>query len=330
MLALRKFTCRTRNVASIFKSFTTQNPNLRPPTIPSCGRYDNLINAAGREREFAAVRYLLNKRVRDGCFNTANTFNFISTDLSVLDELSNHLAALSGFTRKSAYDSLVAQLSKMHRIPEAIRVAEMMVTNDFGATASTFHPIVNALTRKKEMAKAWRVMEAMRACKIQPDVTAFNHILTAFCFTGDLKSAADVLESMEEEGMAADARTYDALVLGACKAGRLDVALSVLRRMMDDKLPALYCTYAHVIKGMVRSGYDAQAVEFVRSFAGKDLKLDTENFGILATHLINMNKIEEAKNVAKEMEKRGLIMSDQLKDFCELNHFRYKESINFN
>lgn len=238
MLALRNFTSRTRNVVSIFNAFTTQNPNPEQSPIPSCTRYDDLINAAGRERDFATVRYLLNKRSRDGFFNTVNTFKFISTDLSLLDELSKHIARLNGFARKSSYNSLVAQLAKMHRIPDALRVAEMMSTNDYGATASTFHPILNALSRKKEMAKAWRVLEAMRACGIQPDVTAFNHILTAFCYIGDLKSAANVLESMEEEGVAADSRTYDALVLGACKAGRLDGAISVLRRMMDDELPA--------------------------------------------------------------------------------------------
>lgn len=321
MLALRNFKTLTRNVASIFNSFSTQNPNHELSPIPSCTQYDDLINAAGRERDFATLRYLLNKRVREGFFNTVDTFKFISTDLSVLDELSKHIAGLNGFTRKSSYDSLVAQLAKMHRIPEAVRVTEMMSTNDYGATASTFHPILNALSRKKEMAKAWRVLEAMRACGIQPDVTAFNHILTAFCYIGDLKSAANVLESMEEEGLAADSRTYDALVLGACKAGRLDGALSVLRRMMDDELPALYCTYGHVIKGMVRSGCNAQALEFVRNFAGKDPRLDAENFGILATHLIRMNKIEEAKDVVKEMENRGFKMDHQSKDFYELNKF---------
>ncbi|KAM7461900.1 hypothetical protein LguiA_030021 [Lonicera macranthoides] len=49
---------------------------------PTSAYYDDLINAAGRQRDFTTVFHLLNKRVRDGCFNTKSTFKFLSTDLS--------------------------------------------------------------------------------------------------------------------------------------------------------------------------------------------------------------------------------------------------------
>ncbi|CAK9135807.1 unnamed protein product [Ilex paraguariensis] len=323
MLIFRQFTHKTPKSATLLcntsRFLTTQSPHPFPDQ-PNSSDYDDLINAAGRERDFAAVRHLLNKRVRDGCFNTTKTFKFISTDLSVLDDLLQSLSLLDrGFPRKSAHDSLVGRLSKLQRTDEALRLADIMVKNDYGANACTFHPILNALTRQKRMDEAWRVMELIRENGITPDVTAYNYLLTAYCFAGDVMSAARVLTRMVEEGMEADTRTYDALVLGACRADKVEGALVVLRRMVIDGVPALYSTHAHVIGSLLKLGHYAQAVELVMSYGGRDKGLDTENFGLLANRLINLRRFDDAKFVLEEMRKMGLAMGYRLKDFYDLH-----------
>lgn len=324
MQALHQLTSKTTNSRCLryitSRFFTSQIPTPNPDE-PSAAYYDKLVFAAGRNREYTALRHLLNKRVRDGFFNTTNTFRFISTDLSVLDELLQTLAQLDkGFARKSAYDALIASLSKMHRTDDALRVAGAMVRGGYGANACTFHPIINALTRKKKMDEAWRVIDLMRESQISPDLTAYNYLLTAYCFVGDLKPAAALLTRMAEEGLGADSRTYDALVLGACRAGKVEGALALLRRMEDDGMPALYSTHAHVIAGLLGLGYYAQAVEFVISYGGRDKQLDGHSFGLLASRLIDLKRVEEAKLVSVEMSRRGLKMvSQKLKDFYELH-----------
>ncbi|XP_057466918.1 pentatricopeptide repeat-containing protein At2g40240, mitochondrial-like [Actinidia eriantha] len=324
MQSIRRLPPKTPNplfLSYISSRFLTSQRSKSLLYEPSSAYYDDLIAAAGRSGDFSAVHSLLNKRVRDGFFNTGKTFNFISTDLSVLDDLSKTLATLDrGFARKSAYDALVSRLARMHRPDAALRVAEDMLRGDHGANACTFHPIINALTRKKDMAGAWRVLDLMRENRISPDLTAYNYLLTAYCFAGDLTTASGLLTRMEEEwGMRADARTYDALVLGACRVGKVEGALVLLRRMMDDGVPALYSTHAHVISGLLRLGYYAQAVEFVVSYSERDLGLDTESFGLLASRLIKLNRFDEAKMVLKEMSKRGLKMGCNLRDFYDLH-----------
>lgn len=287
---------------------------------PSSATYDELINNAGRDRDLATVLELISNRFRDGFFNTNSTFKFISTDLSKLDDLLKTLARLEkGFPRKSSHDCLIAQLCRLRRMPEAIRVAEIMVWENYGANAITFHPILSAFSKKKAMDEAWRVLESMRAWGIKPDLTAYNNILTAYCFSGDLNSAAVVVTKMAEEELGADSRTYDALVLGACRAGKLDGALRLLRRMVDDGVPPLYSTHAHVINAMVQKGYYAQGLEFVMSYAGTDSSLDTENFELLANRLINSYRTDEAKLIVQEMVKRGLGMTEKLKKFYHLH-----------
>lgn len=259
------------------------------------------------------MRDLLSQRVAVGCLNTSKTFKFISTNAAALDDLLESLASLNDwFARKHAHDALVAQLARIHRTVDALRVAEAMARRNYGATAATFDPIINALARRKEFATAWRTVDTMRACGVRPSPAAYNYILTGYCFVGDVAAAGDALERMEAVGIEAEAVTYDALVLGACRAGRVEAALAVLRRAVESGVTALFSTYTHIIGEMVRRGYYEQAAEFVRIFAGKNEKLDAEIYGYLVRRLKHKKRIEEAKLVAEEMDERGLAVGDLL------------------
>ncbi|KAG9150530.1 hypothetical protein Leryth_010908 [Lithospermum erythrorhizon] len=297
-------------------SSSSKLPNSPPP---SSAYYDELIDFAARNRDFTTVQHLLNKRAKDGCFNTTNTFKFIATnDPANLQQVMQCLNNLDGgLARKGSYNALIAQLSKLDRIREAMVVVHEMVKKDYGAKATSFHPILNALTKRREMGEAWSVLELMRERGISPDTTSYNYLLTSYCFIGDLESSCLVLRKMREVGLEEDLRTYDSLVLGACRWGKLQGALMILRRMVYVGLSPLYATYAHVINAMCRDGFYHQAVELVRCYAGRDSKLDFDNFGLLATRLLKLKRFDEAKIVVEEMENRNIPINDSLR--CVFN-----------
>ncbi|XP_004308947.1 PREDICTED: pentatricopeptide repeat-containing protein At3g56030 [Fragaria vesca subsp. vesca] len=322
MFLLRKISHKPRNSQPILtvaaRLFTSPVNSI--PDEPTSAHYDLLVNAAGESRDFDNLHHLLTKRVKDHCFNTVNTFKFITNSeasLSLLPKLSQTLARLpKGFTRKCAYDALISRLCKLGRVEEALRVVELMAREDYGLNACSFHAILNLLTKKqRNMAEARRVVELMRKSGAPPDLTSYNYLLMGYCFSGDLAQAAGILSAMEEEGLRVDARTYDALVLAACNAGKLDGAMVLLRRMADDGVPVLLSTHVYVVNSLLSRGFYEQAVKFVRGFSGKDTWLDTEAFGRLAVKLIKLERFGEAKEVLDEMRKRGLVIVDQLKDY---------------
>lgn len=332
MLLLRKLphkllnSQRTVTIPIPIRFFTTQNPIPNPypfPDEPTSAYYDDLVNTAGRSGDLETLRHLLNKRVKDGCFTTSKTFNFITTSedsLSLLDGLSQTLSRLDkGFTRKSAYDSLIARLCKLDRIDESLRLVETMARGDYGLNSCSFHPILNLLTRKRRMDEAWRVVDIMKEIGVLPDLTAYNYFLMTYCFVGDLAMVAQILMRMEEEEMRADTRTYDALVLGACKAGKVEGALVLLRRMEDDGLRMLLSTCNYVMDAIWSVGCYEQAMKFVRIYSGKDTWMDKESYGCLANRLIKLQRLEEAMKVLEEMQRMGLSMGDKLKQFYETN-----------
>ncbi|KAK1571981.1 hypothetical protein Q3G72_025691 [Acer saccharum] len=327
MSLLRKLPIRFLNPQSALRLrfFTAQTAEKHAfPDVPTSAYYDECINAAGRDGDLETIRKLLNKRIADGCFNTNNTFKFLTrteSSLSILDDLFETLARLDrGLPRKQAYDALIARLCKIKRVEDSLRLVDAMARGNDGLNAVTFHPILSRLTHDKKMEEAWRVIGQMRQLKVSPDLTAYNYLLTANCFNGNLMAASEVLERIEEDQLGLDARTYDALVMGACKEGKVEGALLLVRRMLDDGQSPLYCTYAHVISALLKLDYCAQAVKFVMVCGNRDHKLDTESFGCLASRLIGMRKFDEAKFVLEEMNKRGLEMyGSKLKDFYESN-----------
>ncbi|GKU92154.1 hypothetical protein SLEP1_g5921 [Rubroshorea leprosula] len=327
MYLLRKLPIKHPNSLSIPKTlaarfYTNQTLDRSSfPDEPTSAYYDELTNNAARSGDLETILVLFNKRRRDGCFPTTNTFKFLTNTESSRSSLITLVQTLirvdKGLARNTAFESLIARLCKLGWIDDALQVLDAMSIGDCRFTAFSFYPILQALTKKGKVEEAWRVMERMREVGVPPDLTAYNYFLTSHCYDGNLRAASEVMKRIEEEGLGTDARTYDALVLGACRAGKVEGALMVLGKMVDDGFHVMYCTHVHVIKALLKLGYYDQAVRFVLIFAGKDEKLDTESFGVLAHKLITCGRLDEAKRVLEEMVKRGLKMGAKLSKFYE-------------
>ncbi|CAL0303521.1 unnamed protein product [Lupinus luteus] len=316
---------KTLNSFSFFtftlRRFTALSAAAKPfPDNPTSAYYDELTTAAGNSGDLNALRDILNKRIQDRCYNTKRTFNFITTTSS-LDDLILTLSNLNpGYTRNSAFNSLVTRLCRLQRVDDALRVVDTMSRDaTCSITASTFHPIINLLTRERSMDHAQRVVELMSRLGVRRDITVHNLFLTAHCFTGDMVATAEVLREIEEDGLVGDTRTFDALVMGACKIGNVDGAMVLVRKMVNDGVLMLYSTHMYVIGALLEKGCLEQAVKYVKCFGGKDKVLDAEIYGCLGSKLAGMKKVKEAMKVLGEMKQMGLPMGEKLKRFYEKN-----------
>ncbi|KFK34846.1 hypothetical protein AALP_AA5G200700 [Arabis alpina] len=333
MSLLRRFVKEPINSRFLIRSISTVKPNRNAsPVRRTTTEFDNLIYEAGNSGDFESIRRLLNTRVVHACFNTTSTFKFLTNTASYSPSLEDLRRILpqtdAGYTRKHAYETLIARLCKLNRIDDAKILISDMVNGRFGLTSSTYHPIINSLTKKNKIEEAWCVIESMRSNSIPVDVTSYNYFLTSHCYDGDVAETSKVLKKMEEEGLVPDTRTYDALVLGACKSRNVEAAMVILRRMEEVGLPVLYATHAHVITEMIECGYYALVVEFVMAYVGKDKRLDEENLGSLASKLIKRKRFKEAELVLEEMCVRGLRMGNGLREFYETNVINVTEKKN--
>jgi len=182
-------------------------------------------------------------------------------------------------------------------VDASLLVVDFMARGAFGLNAGAFHPIISCLTRKKNMERSWRLIEIMAELGISPDITTLNYLLTAYCFKGDLAAASGVVKRIEEEGLGVGSRPYDVPVLDACEEGKVGGVGGV----EEDGVPVLYSTRAHVINALLKQGDHDQALKFVMICGGKEEGLDSENFRILGSKLIEFERFKEAKLVLEDM-----------------------------
>ncbi|MBA0795814.1 hypothetical protein Gohar_006646, partial [Gossypium harknessii] len=149
--------------------------------------------------KLATVGYLLNKRARDGSFNTIKTFNFIINteySLSILVSLIQTLSRLEkGLMRNHAFNLQIAGLYKIERIEESLCVLDD--DENGGLKATTFHHIVNMLTKKKKMDDG---SDERRG--VSSDVITYNifTIFTDRILLSKLTETNTVVKKIEEEG----------------------------------------------------------------------------------------------------------------------------------
>ncbi|KAI4372913.1 hypothetical protein MLD38_011094 [Melastoma candidum] len=304
-------------IAAASSSSSSSSCNAIPEN-PTSAYYDDRVREAALSDDPAALVSLLNKRVRDRCFNTARTFNFLTNTAASLQSLPSLIETLSrlprGFARKNAFDALVHRLCKLDQRDHARHVLDVMSKLGDGLNAASFHPFLLSLDHSG-LKEARRVVDIMREHQVSPDTAAYNFLLMACCARGDVGSAAGVLEEMEGEGVNADSRTYHAMVLGAVKAGKVDAAFDVLCRMADDGVSPLYATLVVLIKWMASRELWGEAVELVSAYKGRSAGLDAESFGVLASEMIRKGRKAEAAAVVEEMARMGLRLGNKLTEF---------------
>ncbi|KAL9224217.1 hypothetical protein vseg_000278 [Gypsophila vaccaria] len=319
---------RHKNTTSVFQSLlhTAPNSDRSEPIhhIPTrrnayTAYYDDQVAEAGEAGDFPRLRHLLIERINKQCYNSKDTFNFVTktqNSIYALDRLFDCLASLpAGTPRRSAFDCFVKRLCILGLHDHALRVVDKMRQRNLELNSYTYHPVIHTVTKKHGVEEAVALLQRMRDDGIEPDTTSYNFLLTAYCKRRDVGKAVSVLEAMKK----GDARTYDAMVVGACKVGKVEGAVAIVRAAVDDGVTLIHSTYEHVIKALLDAGYYVQGLKFVLCFAGRVKKLDDVIFDVLGKGLIELRRFEEAKMVVDEMKKRELFMSKKVMEFWVLH-----------
>lgn len=134
----------------------------QPGFKPNSAMYDELVNIAGRCKDFETLKMLLTERVADNCHISAKTFSFATAwhdDAEMLGEVTETIKQLENFARKNAYDMMVSALCKEDYVDSAISVLKDMYRAGCALTPLTFRPLLVAHGRNNRMAEVHEVFE---------------------------------------------------------------------------------------------------------------------------------------------------------------------------
>eukprot|EP01018_Ginkgo_biloba_P000236 Gb_33357 [translate_table: standard] len=283
---------------------------------PSSAIYDELVNIAGRSKDFETVQTLLTERIIYRCFNSTKTFLFAIAwhdDPVMLKEVIETIYKLDSFHRRNAYDMLIAALCKDDHVDAASSVLQEMLNRDCAPAPCTFHPFVISYSRNKQMPKVYELFQVMKERDCSPDTTCYNFALRSLCQNEQFSEAAELLGTMvNSPGSKPNSVTYDILILAACKAGKMEDALQLFGRTLEDGLKPLHCTYTSLISGFLQAGEFEKARLFVDRESGNDRAVDLSNHTFLIRSYCKLDKMQEARDTLKQMKAKNLKADAQL------------------
>jgi len=272
--------------------------------------YDELVNIAGRCKDFETVGMLLTERVAEHCFNSPRTFSFATAwhnDAEMLGEVTETIKKLENFAQKNAYDMMIAALCTEDYVDSAISVLKEMYKAGCALTPLTFRPLLVAHGRNHRMAEVHEVFKFMKKMGCTPDVACYNIVLRKL-YQSEQFAEADKFFSMmvNTYGCKPDHVTYDILVLEACRARKMEDAVRHFGRMKEDGLKPMHCTYTNMINGFFKLDGFEKAYAFVRQESGKDYSLDLNNYSFLIRSCTKLGNYREAHDVLMEMKAKNL------------------------
>lgn len=135
---------------------------------------------------------------------------------------------------------------------------------------ATYNYRISRLCKNKECARAKKMLDEMVLKGVNPNSAVYDMIIHGFCNVGDIESATKVLQGMLADGyVSPSSRTYYTLVRSMVKEGEFDSALETCREIIKRRWVPPF----EAIDGLFRG-------------------------------LVNMSRVEEAKEVVEKMKKK--------------------------
>ncbi|KAK9080032.1 hypothetical protein SSX86_001707 [Deinandra increscens subsp. villosa] len=239
-------------------------------------------------------------------------------------------------------NKLLSSLVKNNRVDEAVDLFENIILGSecYLSDAYTFNIVISGLCKAKEVKKAFRFFNNMSNFGCEPDSVTYNTLLNGFCRAGNVDKAHALLKEVHSP----DVVTFTSIISGYCKLGKMEDALVLFENMMGhgirpntvtfnviidgfgkignmgsvlnmyERMLSLGCapdviTFTSIIDGHCRVGEVQQGLKIWDEMNRRNLSPNLYTFSILIHSLCKESKLHEARELLRQLSKRGDIIS---------------------
>ncbi|KAL1803625.1 hypothetical protein ACET3Z_032272 [Daucus carota] len=150
----------------------------------------------------------------------------------------------------------------------------------------------------------WAVNEVLSR-GLEGNLVTYNYRIMWLCKTKEVVKARDLLDEMVKKGVKPNADSYNTIILWSCKVGDLESAKKVLERMVKDGYVLQRSLgYFILLRGMVEAGEFEPGLDIFRESLKKNWIPPFETMKGLIIGLVQMSKVESAKQVVEETGKK--------------------------
>ncbi|CAK9322689.1 unnamed protein product [Citrullus colocynthis] len=137
------------------------------------------------------------------------------------------------------------------------------------------------------------------------NLATYNYRILRLCKNKECARAKKMLDEMVSKGVKPNSRSYDAIIHGYCNVGDIESAMKVLKSMLEDGyVSPTSRSYYSLLRSMVKEGEFDLALETCREIIKRRWVPPFEAMEVLVRGLVDMSRVEEAKEVVEKMKKR--------------------------
>nr|GEX04210.1 hypothetical protein [Tanacetum cinerariifolium] len=241
----------------------------------------------------------------------------------------------------------LSSLVKSDRVDEAISLFENVVLRSRCCLVDTysFNIVISGLCRTKEVDKAFGIFNKMRNFGCLPDSVTYNTLMNGCCLVGKVDKAHELLTQVcRVDGCSLDVVAFTSVISGYCKLGKMEEALVLFDKMvsygirpntitfnaiidgfgkigdmgsvlnMYEKMLNLGCTpdvitFTSILDGHCRVGELHQALKIWDEMNRRNLYPNIYTFSILINSLCKESRFSEARDLLRQLKKRGDIVA---------------------
>ncbi|XP_076952805.1 uncharacterized protein LOC143626694 [Bidens hawaiensis] len=245
------------------------------------------------------VNRLLSSWVRYNKVDEAVDFfeNFVLRSESFAPDVYAFNIVISGLCRVGEVNkgfSLFNQMRKFNCLPDSI----------------TYNTLLNGFCRVGNITKAHALLN--QVCIVDecsPDVVSFTSVISGYCKLGKMKEALVLFDDMIDNGVKPNTFTFNVIINGFGKTGNIGFMLDMYEKMLTFGCTPDVITFTSIIDGHCRVGDLQNGLKVWDEMSRKNLYPNLYTFSILIHSLCKESRLNEARDLLRELKKRGDIVA---------------------
>ncbi|KAL2652435.1 hypothetical protein R1flu_020563 [Riccia fluitans] len=296
--------------------------------------YNTMIGIVGSNKDFVAMKGLMEAMLRDGCEPTSVTFTVIvkSFGAKKIDKAVDtfehmkefgfppdvgtynclmDLLIKAGEDEKawSYYQRLLDSGLEPDRITHNIlygsfvkngRVEEACSLTKARLPVSRYNSLIHYLGRASKLEDAMKVFNNMQD-KGRPDNFTYSSLITFFGKSGRVDAARELFQEMKRSGCCPDVVVYSAIMSAFRKAGKADEVLGLFNEMKRQGCEPDRESYSDLIHSLVEAKRGSMALSFLDEMKGRGFEPKITTYSDVLRMLGQAGLVEEAYKIFTEM-----------------------------
>ena len=215
-------------------------------------------------------------------------FNTMPSEIGVSPGTKSYSLVLKAFCQQKDMESARKLLHKMEN-------------PDIGS----YNVLLEAYSENGDGVEFDEILKEIKNKGLEHDCTTYNHRILRFCKNKESVRAKKLLDEMVAKGVKPNSASYNMIIHGFCKVGDFESAQKVLERMLADGYVApCSISYITLFQHMVKEGEFDSALNMCKEIIRRKWVPPFEAMDGLVKGLVEISKVEAAKEVVEKMKKR--------------------------